>query len=80
MKLLLHNPYVVIQDMWFGVLHHVVNEHEWILGKGKCSHGPLVDQRDIQWMNKGSAAHDALRAVVADKRFLKNIPYFLNAR
>ena len=66
--------------MWFGLLHHVVDEQEWIVGTGKCNHGPLADKRELPWMIKGSAAHDALRVVVADRRFLKNIPHFLNAR
>ena len=24
----------ILQDMWIGILHHVVNEHEWVLEEG----------------------------------------------
>lgn len=35
--------------IWFGVMHHVVNEHEWILpyragAKSSCQHGPLTEE------------------------------------
>ena len=71
--------------MWVGVLHHVVNEHEWFLpysemGMCTCVHDPLSDTRDKAWMTKGSAAHEALRKIILDKRFLNNIHYYLNFR
>lgn len=74
------------QGMWVGVLHHVVNEHEWFLpysemGISACAHDPLSDTTgDKVWMTKGSPAHEALRKVILDKRFLNNIHYYLNFR
>nr|XP_022309859.1 uncharacterized protein LOC111115422 isoform X3 [Crassostrea virginica] len=72
-------------SMWFGVIHHVVNEHEWILpyrtgGKSSCQHGPLTEEREKGWIVAGSPAHNALRDIVCDTRLLKKIPYFLNCR
>lgn len=62
----------------------MVNEHEWTIDCGSqvtnCLHGPLTEERQTTWLSKGSAPHNALRMIVADKRFLGNIPYFLNAR
>ena len=26
-----------MQEKWLGLLHHVQNEHEWILGRYKCN-------------------------------------------
>jgi len=49
-------------------------------GVVECSHGPLPDERELEWMEKGSAAHDALTEIVGDRRFLSNISYYLNAR
>lgn len=69
--------------MWFGVIHHVVNEHEWILpyrvgARSSCLHGPLTEERDKGWLKPGSPAHVALRDIVRDKRLVKKIPYYLN--
>lgn len=71
--------------MWFGVIHHVVNEHEWILpyrvgARSSCMHGPLTEERDKGWIEPGSPAHVALRDIVCDKRLVKKIPYYLNCR
>nr|XP_034315406.1 LOW QUALITY PROTEIN: uncharacterized protein LOC105340464 [Crassostrea gigas] len=72
--------------MWAGVLHHVVDEHEWFLpysdgGISACAHDPLSDPTgDKVWITKGSPAHEALRKIVLDKRFLNNIHYYLNFR
>ena len=71
--------------MWLGVIHHVVNEHEWILpyrigSKSSCMHGPLTEEREKGWLEAGSPAHAALRDIVKDKRLLKKIPYYSNCR
>ncbi|XP_062618107.1 uncharacterized protein LOC134279696, partial [Saccostrea cucullata] len=57
--------------IWFGVIHHVVNEHEWILpyragGRSSCQHGPLT--------------HGVVREIVRDKKLIKKIPYYLNCQ
>ncbi|XP_061167182.1 uncharacterized protein LOC133176022 [Saccostrea echinata] len=71
--------------IWFGVIHHVVNEHEWILpyragAKSSCQHGPLTEERNKDWLEAGSPAHVAVREIVRDKRLIKKIPYYLNCR
>ncbi|XP_061167506.1 uncharacterized protein LOC133176400 [Saccostrea echinata] len=71
--------------VWFGLLHHVTDEHEWILAYGdnassSCSHGPLTEERTKGWMQKGSPAHVALRYIVMDKRRLNQVHYYLNCR
>lgn len=68
--------------MWLGVIHHVVNEHEWILpyrigSKSSCMHGPLTEEREKGWLEAGSPAHAALRDIVKDKRLLKNAGLFV---
>ncbi|XP_078329915.1 uncharacterized protein LOC111101498 [Crassostrea virginica] len=60
-------------SMWFGVINHVVYEHEWILpyrtgGKSFCQHGPLTEEMEKGWLVAGSPAHNALRDIVCDKR------------
>ena len=63
-----------------------MNEHEWILAYGSdasnhCSHGPLEEEgREVQWLKKDSKPHKALIEIIGNKRFLNNIPYYLNAR
>jgi 16S rRNA A1518/A1519 N6-dimethyltransferase RsmA/KsgA/DIM1 with predicted DNA glycosylase/AP lyase activity len=48
----------------------------------QCAHGPLTEEetnRNI-WLEKGDAAHTALRKIVLNKRLLNNIPYYINNR
>lgn len=52
----------ILKDLWVGVLHHVQNEHEWALSyvslsPGMCSYGELEENRDKEWVEKGSPAH-----------------------
>lgn len=79
--------FLILKGIWAGVLHHVVGEHEWFLpysdaGPSSCRHDPISEDtmRDKEWMKKGSPPHEALRKIVLDKRFLHNIPYYLNFR
>lgn len=66
------------QSMWRGILHHVVNRHEW--ASGQCDHGHLDDNRDKEWLTAGTRAHEALTTVVLDKTFLGNIHHYVNFR
>eukprot|EP00105_Crassostrea_gigas_P025257 XP_011445781.1 PREDICTED: uncharacterized protein LOC105341126 [Crassostrea gigas] len=50
------------------------------LSPGSCSHGELEENRDKEWIEKGSPAHLAQTKIVLDKRFLNNIHYYLNFR
>lgn len=73
------------QDKWIGILHHVVNEHEWIIEEGanggKCDHDPLnEEERKKPWLEKGSPAHKALTKIVLDKRFLNTLGYYTHFR
>ena len=74
----------ILKDMCFGILHHVANEHEWVLlgvNGWQCAHAPLIKaERNKPWLKKNSAAHRALAKIVLDKRFLHTITYFINFR
>ncbi|XP_070545714.1 uncharacterized protein [Ptychodera flava] len=74
-----------MKAIWFGILHHVVNEHEWLLNidgtYGKCAHSPLTEENQQRpWLQKGSPAHLALKGIVEDKRFLRTFSYYVNFR
>ncbi|XP_077862961.1 uncharacterized protein LOC144345257, partial [Saccoglossus kowalevskii] len=74
-----------MKAIWFGILHHVVNEHEWLLNVdgtyGGCAHEPLyVENQCKPWLEKGSPAHLAHRNIVEDKRLLKNLGQYTNFR
>ena len=63
--------YLTLQDKWVGILHHVANEHEWVIEEGvnggKCGHPPLDDvARRKPWLKKESSAHKALAKIVLD--------------
>ncbi|XP_071852468.1 uncharacterized protein [Apostichopus japonicus] len=68
-----------------GILHHVVNEHEWALGAygfpGKCAHEEIDEgEHDKAWLTKGSAAHKTLGRLLTGKRFMKKLAYYRNFR
>lgn len=67
------------------MLHHIVDEHEWVLsdGKsdGKCDHGVLEDnERNKPWLVKDSKPHKALRNIILNKRFLNEVHYYTSFR
>ena len=65
-----------VQNKWFGVLHHVVGEHEW--HDGQCSHGPLTSAENGKpLLDKGSKAMDALRKVIMDKRWVESLIFYV---
>ena len=71
--------------MWFGILHHIVNEHSWVIGdgkgQGKCGHADLSEEERMKpWLSKNSAPQNALRQVILKKRFLNTIPYYTRFR
>ncbi|KAK3085827.1 hypothetical protein FSP39_009247 [Pinctada imbricata] len=73
--------------MWYGVLHHVVDEHEWVLPycsaiSNRCHHGDLIrDANEVkEWLKKGSAPHEALRHIVMDKRLVNQVHHYINFR
>ncbi|XP_049923334.1 uncharacterized protein LOC126404274 [Epinephelus moara] len=64
---------------WHAVIHHVRNQHTW--ATGSCEHEPLGDDtQEKPWIKQGSAAHQALVAIVLNKRWLKNVRKFINFR
>ncbi|CAM4558290.1 unnamed protein product [Lepidochelys olivacea] len=78
------NSYEKFIGMWCGLVHHVVNEHQWASGngiiEGRCKHGPQMDEREKEWLEKGSKPHTEMCRIILDKKFLRNIPYFLQFR
>lgn len=76
---------LVFKDKWIGILHHIVDEHEWVISEGinecKCEHEPLQEEeRNKPWLSKDLSSHKALRKIVLDKRFLNKLDYYKNFR
>jgi hypothetical protein len=80
--------YFPFKAIWVGVMHHIVNEHAWIVGHGDpdynhCLHEPLEgEDRDKSWLHP---VHDAsalkdLAKIVFDKRLFNLIDKYLNFR
>jgi hypothetical protein len=78
------NTFCLFKGVWRGILHHVINEHEWLLlssdGSCSCKHGPLSGDRDKGMLERDSDPHVAWRKIILEKRFLSKIPYYLNFR
>ena len=73
--------------MWLTRLQHVVNVHAWAIPytsgvAPECLHDDLTEEErnNTAWLEKGCKAHEALRKIMMDKRFLNKIPYYLNGR
>eukprot|EP00112_Aurelia_sp_Birch-Aquarium-sp1_P012866 Seg2710.2 transcript_id=Seg2710.2/GoldUCD/mRNA.D3Y31 product="hypothetical protein" protein_id=Seg2710.2/GoldUCD/D3Y31 len=62
-----------LKDSWFGVVHHVCNEHEW--AESQCKHGPLTELEPKTYLSKNSKALEKLRSVVFDPKFISNLSY-----
>ena len=73
-------PLSVFQDRWEGIVHHVTGSHEWI--GGGCEHSDLVerDSQEKSPLAKDSLAMKLLRDLVLDRRFLKSMSYYVEAR
>ncbi|XP_077869924.1 uncharacterized protein LOC144362663 [Saccoglossus kowalevskii] len=74
-----------MKAIWFGILHHVVNEHEWLLNVdstyGGCAHKLLSEENQCKlWLKKGSPACLSLRNIVEDKHLLEQLGQYTNFR
>lgn len=68
-----------LQDDWLGIVHHVTGEHEW--ADGQCNHGQLIEaEHDAPLLQKDSKAHEAIRNVVLDPRFLNTLDHYVMFR
>ena len=66
----------VLKEKWISLAHHIANNHTWIgetmIG---CEHGALTDSEraETDWLELNSAAHNALKDVIFNKKLLKDI-------
>ncbi|XP_065109929.1 uncharacterized protein [Paramisgurnus dabryanus] len=72
------DTYQEFLELWLGLLHHVTNEHSWVLGG--CQHADLESGGTQQWLERGSRAHEALKSIVRNKRWLNEVHKYLNFR
>lgn len=68
-----------LKDMWLGITHHIQGEHKWI--DGECSHGQLSeDDHTKPLIPEDTPAHEALKKIVFDPRWLESMEYYVNFR
>ena len=64
---------------WSTLLHHVLDEHQWL--DGQCEHDELTgpptdgDGRQIQYFHPCESSFRALQKLVMDKRWLESMKY-----
>ena len=67
----------LLREKWISIVHHTADIHSWDSKDiyHECPHPPIPpdEARKKRWLQPGSAAHDALREVVFDKKLLKDI-------
>ena len=64
--------------MWNGLLHHVAGVHEWFFGA--CHHIPEYVESEKEKILQNSVAHDRLKEIVLNSRFLKDVHKYLTFR
>ena len=65
-----------LQEVWFGVLHHVCGDHKW--AEGECKHSPEeTPSNGKTYLKKSSKPLAALRKVVLDKKWLSNLAFYV---
>ncbi|XP_007896577.1 uncharacterized protein LOC103181728 [Callorhinchus milii] len=74
---------VLLAERWASLLHHVVNEHEWVVpnsaGETTCNHEPIQEEEHNQaksWIQHSSPPLKILRQIILDRNFLRNISRF----
>ncbi len=67
-----------LKDSWFGVVHHVCNEHRW--ADSQCMHGPLMEIEPKTFLCKNAKSHENLKSVAFDSKLLANIGYYTKFR
>ena len=75
---------VLLQAKWIGVLHHVLDEHEWL--DGACEHEPLsepptdVNGVVLKYFSRDEPAFRALQKLIMDRNWLKSLKYYTRFR
>ena len=66
------------------MIHHVVDEHEWI--GGECSHQPLTEAPTdgsgnvIPYFTRKEASFKTLQKIITDKAWMKSLKAYTNFR
>ncbi|XP_068100789.1 uncharacterized protein [Hyperolius riggenbachi] len=68
-----------LRKNWLGVMHHVINVHEWeedgILQR--CAHSPLTDDdiEETHWLHAGTSVYEKLYSIVNDKNIIADLKH-----
>ncbi|XP_068094284.1 uncharacterized protein [Hyperolius riggenbachi] len=72
-----------LRKLWLSLLHHVVDEHEWMENGNleKCDHDPITDTEHNLgiWLHVNSSSYNRLEAIVSHRQILadlKNLIWF----
>ena len=74
----------VQQEKWISLLHHVLNDHDWLLGR--CEHLPLTgpptdgNGTEILYFNQQKLAFRILWKIITDKAWLKCLDAYTKFR
>ena len=59
---------MILQDKWFGILHHVLNKHQWLTGVQELTGPPMdPDVNELQYFSRHEPAFNILRKILTDK-------------
>ncbi|XP_068113524.1 uncharacterized protein [Hyperolius riggenbachi] len=68
-----------LRKNWQSLLHHVVNEHEWVEDGEirKCAHQELSENQvdESMWLDRETPAYERLTAIVNNKQLLNDLPH-----
>ena len=76
--------FILKQNKWRGVLHHVCDKHEWY--QGECDHDVLTEPptntygMEIPYFVRGDSDFKLLQKILTDKRWMFSLKYFTQFR
>ncbi|XP_061187746.1 uncharacterized protein LOC133195811 [Saccostrea echinata] len=62
---------------WFGILHHVTNQHFW--PGGRCHH-PTNSCSNEKWLGRNSSGFQELRKIVTNREWCGSMSFYVNCR
>ncbi|XP_078604037.1 uncharacterized protein LOC144877851 [Branchiostoma floridae x Branchiostoma japonicum] len=70
---------VLLQEKWLSLIDHIANRHTFRKNQlfKKCAHHRLTpdEKENITWLRPGSAPHRAMREIVSNKTFVKDMAH-----
>lgn len=69
--------FLVFQNKWIGLLHHVCDEHDWV--GGSCEHNEL-QEHSLPWFDHMQKDFEALQKIILEPQLLASFKSYVRFR